>query len=277
MGKRKFEGVLHKRQLRDENSLKKYLVLFDRVHLTGVWRMPELDARVNAEIAYLSERGVVVEMGATVDGDAPKNKIQFLGAYAFAENHPEIRWEDQSFLIPDVEVRIGTSAILKDRPDADIVPIYRNSIWSQFRTDTVGEETVIEIAFKQFPTFSPECDFKSILDFKKEMEDKQWTFRRFLNELGSKKKREAEIVDEFEYLLNDYMKEMDRYKLQRSIGFWETYFIPTMEAFEQLKPSSVLKGLIGIKKRKLALMEGEAKQDGKPIAYVFEAQKRFAR
>jgi hypothetical protein len=76
-------------------------------------------------------------------------------------------------------------------------------------------------------------------------------------------------------LLDDYTKAMDRYKLQRSVSFWETYIIPTAEALESLKPSAFLKGLVTIKKRKLALMEGEAKQDGNPLAYVFEAQKRF--
>jgi hypothetical protein len=62
-----------------------------------------------------------------------------------------------------------------------------------------------------------------------------------------------------------------------SFRLWETYIIPTVDALENLKPSAFLKGLVAIKKRKLALMEGESKQDGRPIAYVFEAQKEFGR
>ena len=84
-------------------------------------------------------------------------------------------------------------------------------------------------------------------------------------------------MDEFEYLLNDYTKEMDRYKLQRSIGRWKTYIIPIFKSFESFKPSAILEGFVAIRERKLSLMEGEARQDGKPIAYLFEAQKRFGR
>jgi hypothetical protein len=157
----------------------------------------------------------------------------------------------------------------------DVVPICQTQLPDGYLKGVHQKRIVLEVAMEQFPVPGPMSAWQDIFDFKQEMHDKQWTFRRFLSELGTKTKTEAEIVDEFKYLLNDYTKEMDRCKIQRSISFWETYIIPTVEAFEQLKPSSVLKGLIGIRKRKLALMEGEAKQDGKPIAYVFEAQKKF--
>ena len=136
---------------------------------------------------------------------------------------------------------------------------------------------VLTVAIEQMPYPTDSCPWQDIIDFKREMLGRQWTFRRFLSELGTQGKTERQIVDEFEYLLDDYKNEMDRYKLQRSISVWETYIVPTVEALESLKPSSFAKGWVGIKKRKLALMEWEAKQNGKPIAYLFEAQKEFGK
>jgi hypothetical protein len=55
----------------------------------------------------------------------------------------------------------------------------------------------------------------------------------------------------------------------------ETYIIPTVEALESFKASSFLKGLVSIKKRKIELLEAEAKAPGRECAYVFDARKRF--
>jgi hypothetical protein len=116
---------------------------------------------------------------------------------------------------------------------------------------------------------------QDIFDFREEMNKKGWTFRRFLHELSSKQQTEAEIRDELDYRLDDYSKSMERFKIERAISFWETYIIPTVEALERIKPSAFLKGLVSIRKRKLALMEAEMKAPGRECAYVFEAQKRF--
>ncbi len=62
---------------------------------------------------------------------------------------------------------------------------------------------------------------------------------------------------------------------KRSVSFMETYIIPTVEAFESFKPSSFLKGLVAIKKRKIELLDSEANAKGRECAYVFDARKRF--
>lgn len=51
----------------------------------------------------------------------------------------------------------------------------------------------------------------------------------------------ADIQDGLEWTLNEGTKEMDRFKLKRSISFMETYIFPTAAAFEIFKPSAFLK------------------------------------
>jgi hypothetical protein len=83
------------------------------------------------------------------------------------------------------------------------------------------------------------------------------------------------LYAEIEWSVNEYSKEMDRYNLKRPVGFIEIHIIPTAEALESFKPSSLLKGLVSIKKRKIELLEAYSKAPGRECAYVFDARKRF--
>ena len=88
-------------------------VILDHPHS---WGMSKSNASVDADIDFLTEKGVVADMGATVDGYSLENKRKFLRAHAFARAHPEIRWEERRFITLDVEARIGASLVARDDP-----------------------------------------------------------------------------------------------------------------------------------------------------------------
>jgi hypothetical protein len=143
------------------------------------------------------------------------------------------------------------------------------------RTSESPAVNVFQLGLEVLPVPGDDCAWEDILAFRAEAKQKQWAFRRFLGSLASKKQSEAEVRDDLEWTLNEYEREMDRFKLKRSVSFMETYVIPTVEAFESFKPSSFLKGLVSIKKRKIELLEGEANAKGRECAYVFDARKKF--
>ena len=131
------------------------------------------------------------------------------------------------------------------------------------------------VALDAMPIPGNSCAWQDILDFKAEMHDKQWAFRRFLNTLATKQQTESEIRDDLEWSINEYSKAMDRLKLKRSVGRLETYVIPGVEALESFKLSTALRNVAAIKKRKLELLECEANAVGRECAYVFDARQRF--
>jgi len=185
----------------------------------------------------------------------------------------------QSAQITDLIIRIRAEALTT--PEYDVVPVCRTALPTTIQPPTEGltyrgySESVLSVALQAFPSPDDSCSWQDILDFKAEMHDKQWAFRRFLNDLATKPQKEAELRDDIEWMLNQYGKEMNRFKLKRSVSFMETYVIPTVEAFESFKPSAFLKGLVSIKKRKIELLEAEIKAPGRECAYVFDARKRF--
>ena len=109
-------------------------------------------------------------------------------------------------------------------------------------------ETVLEVALKALPAPDESCSWEDILDFKAELHDKQWGFRRFLRSLSLKEPTESEVRDEIEWMINEYTEAMKVHNL---------------------------KACPALKKRNVELLEAEMKAPGKECAYVFEARKRF--
>jgi hypothetical protein len=172
------------------------------------------------------------------------------------------------------------STTINTQSGEEVIPICKSALPLSSTNNQVFHSysgAVIAVALEELPVPNDECSWQEIIEFKEALRDKQWGFRRFLNALATKRQIEAEIRDEIEWTVNEYAKEMDRFKMKRSVGFMEAYIIPTVEALESFRPSSFLKGLVSIKKRRIELLEAEAKAPGRECAYVFDARKRFAK
>jgi hypothetical protein len=261
-------------------DLKRYALFFDRLHV--IENTFSDDSHYDAELSYLSERNFVrrTEASAAVRMlERPSGLTSILspGSAGMARNEAYRRYGKKAmfFYLRDLQVRLEASGISEDQPDVDSVPICQEMPERVYSEINGQKCQVLEIAIRHFPTPGPMSSWEDILNFTQEKHDKLWDFRRFLNTLVTKKQTEAEILDDFEWSLHEYSKEMDRFKLKRSVSFVETYVIPTIEAIEGLKPSAFLRGLVSIRKRKIELLEGEAKAAGRECAYLFDAHKTF--
>jgi hypothetical protein len=139
-------------------------------------------------------------------------------------------------------------------------------------------ESVLEVALTALPAPDESSAWEDILNFKADLHDKQWGFRRFLRSLSLKQPTESEVRDEIEWMVNEYAKAMHVHNLKASPAFFEAYVIPGLEFIEDIvkfKWSKIAKGVVAVKKRKVELLEAEMKAPGKECAYVFEARKRF--
>lgn len=138
--------------------------------------------------------------------------------------------------------------------------------------------TVIRVATAMIPKPHPLTPWEDIFNFRSEVHIKEWEFRRFLIDLATKRRTEAEIKDDLEWTLHQYTKAMERHRIKSANGWFETYVIPTMELVENITKfnwSKLAKGALSVKKRQLELMEAEGKLEGRQCAYIFDANKRF--
>jgi hypothetical protein len=179
--------------------------------------------------------------------------------------------------LSDSYVRITSLGLAIENSQIDLVPVCFGEPQNHMLTDD-QRQIVWGVALDRFPTPGPTSAWEDILNFKSEMHDKQWHFRRFLHSLTTKRQTEAEIVDDIEWSLNEYTKAMELHHLKAGNSFMEVYVMPVIELAEDLAKfnwSKIAKGVLSVRKRHVELMEAEMKAPGRECAYVFEARKRF--
>jgi hypothetical protein len=285
---RELHGVIFDDLLFPEVRLKQHSLLFDKVH---IWNMDDrltsgketIRPQTHATIEFLRLREVLFDAPLPIEvltesiiAGAMESWIAGLGV-----EREVLEGISDEFITPltaDFLTRLAASKLPCHCYDS--VPICRNplpdSLFRNSPSVAARNKTVLAVAIDSFPAPDATCAWQDILDFKAELHDKHWGFRRFLNALATKQQSEAEIRDDIEWSLNEYTKSMDRFKIKRSVSFMKTYVIPAVEVLENFKPSSFLKALVSIRERKVALLEGEASAPGRECAYVFDAQQRFA-
>jgi hypothetical protein len=265
------------------DALKKYSLFFDRLRLLRLLGSDEpVDERLKADLRFLDSADFAkfVNSGylhvARLSKALDDPDVQEALVRAYDPDREDYFCETS--LGSDFFVRFLTFSVNHYEPELDCVPIYRSAISSISRGESYEKKSVLEVAMEQFPVPGETCAWQDILDFKQEMSDKQWHFRRFLSTLASKRQTAAEVRDDLEWTLNEYRKAMKIHKLKSSDSFIEVYLIPLVELGEDLAKfnwSKIAKGALSVKKRQVELMEAEMKAPGRECAYVFEAQKRF--
>jgi hypothetical protein len=185
---------------------------------------------------------------------------------------------------PDLAARVLAVAIRTH--GLNVAPIYHDRLpqWvvdqsvSQGITDP-STQNALRVGLNALPLPNVDCPWETIMDFREELYDKKWGFRRWLTALATKQQTEAEIRDELEWSLNEYTEAMKIHHIKASQSFVDIFVISPLEIIEDLVKfnwSKIAKGALSVKKRKVELKEAEMKAPGRECAYVFDARKRFA-
>jgi hypothetical protein len=285
---------------RDSSTdIKALALLFDKLYVLEL-DMFEYTARRNkraspiraTDIAFLQKRGFFEECGFPFHEERkleplPQrpywqylgNKIDDLGYSCYGKKRFIDILDSKptgARVFSDIVAHFIASEKNKDHPTVPICktrfPIVKSTAPSRF------SQTLLCVASKALPVPDDTCAWQDILDFKAEMQDKQWGFRRFVQTLASKQQSEAEIRDEIEWSLNEYTKAMALHKIKASQTFVDVFIISPLEIVENLVKlnwSKIAKGVLQVRKRKIELMEAEMKAPGRECAYLFDARKRF--
>jgi hypothetical protein len=269
---RELYGVVSGDRLNTQGDLKRYLMLFDKLRLVWMGGTPIYGYQddFTRDLEYLSARGIVNNITGVED--------------QYVRYHPSelpISPSLRQLKVGDIFVR----HVVSDSSDqhCDLVGIYTLSPWAPVSPDfdtavSAPLETALSVGLGVLPIPDGTSALEDILNFKTDLRDKQWAFRRFLKTLATKKQAENELQDEIEWMLNEYSNAMKIHHLKSSDGFFEVYVLPVIEIAEDLAKfnwSKIAKGALDVKKRKVELLEAEMKAPGRECAYVFDARKKF--
>lgn len=310
----RLEGFIDRSRVPSADKLKKHSLFFDKISLLKLRGLQQFYdmlhkstakdlKRAKAEFRWLEEQGFV----RLIDEEVCNERIRQGAAHAWDPKHLTVvtapgriadavireKLHGRHFAVTpydrhhcanvsenlsDAWVRLFAALFEKEKPDIEIAPICCRVPAKAVEGEKVTRETILRVAIEQFPVPGPNSAWEDILSFKSEMHDQQWHFRRFLRDLAGKKQTENEIKDDLEWMLHQYSEAMRVHNLKGGNSFIEVYLIPSVELVEDLvtiKWSKIAKGLLGVSKREVELMEAEMKAPGRECAYIFETQKRF--
>ena len=281
------------------DKFKRIALLFDKLHLVGA-EGPFLDLpefhQLNAEITFLEAAGLFERPSMFFMNESIKEalstheqkQLEFASTISPRRDSPA----DYPFSPKQTEDGLLASAILSDiisrrvalalaqKRAFDVVPVCMTNLPTELRgpdTNSHPMHNVLKVAFESFPVPDDGCSWRDIADFKLEMREEQWGFRRFLYDLGTKSQSEAEIRDGIQWSINKYQRAMEKRSMKIVRSALTAIVIPAIDIFSNSGNHliSLVSGVLAIDKLRLELLEGEANVPGRECAYVFDARKRF--
>jgi hypothetical protein len=262
-------------------SFKQKAILFDKIHLLEVYDAEWLDQypqSIKSDVKFLRDRDFIPNLpdpaGFIFSRRAITNRILM-----------KVLKPDAATDLNNSSVR-AVAAAARHYMSVEAIPLFRNSFPDRPANTPAKEATatsieeVLTVGIQALPVPDETSSWQDILDFKADMRDKLWGFRRFLNSLATKHLTEPEIRDDIEWTVHEYRKAMEVHRIKASQSFVDVFVISPLEIIEDLVKfnwSKIAKGLLQIKKRKIELLEAEMKAPGRECAYVFDARKRFGR
>jgi hypothetical protein len=253
----------------DEADFKSKILFFDKIIVLAAGFPDAVDGHLEITPAwdFLESIGIVShpKIGASPVGPL------FVGGDLRPSTYEERRYLDPMARGAASSFGSGHIAICRK-------PIPDSFIWPGEEPPPVSLETTIRVTLQSFPTPAESCAWEDILNFKQELNDKLWGFRRFVLDLASKTQSEAEVKDDLEWSVNEYRKAMEVHHIKEAQSFVDVFVITPLEILEnllRLEWSKIARGALAVRKRKVELLEAEMKAPGRECAYVFDADKRF--
>lgn len=88
----------------------------------------------------------------------------------------------------------------------------------------------------------------------------------------------AEVEEKLEYLIDQYQQHMKLHRMKTNVGTLETVVTTSAEVLGDLfsfKWGKAAQALFALKRRQVALLEGELTAPGNEVAYIVKARERF--
>jgi len=165
------------------------------------------------------------------------------------------------------------SIMLNKKEQNLYTPIIRNNYYNFAPSEQYSTNTVLSVVLKRFPTISRNIEIEKFIDFKKDPDTqlKLARLKDWILEISKKNYSEKEIEQKIDFLLLEYIKQLEIHKMKYNLGSIETFVTTTLGILENLVKlnfSKAAKVLFDLAKQDLTLLESEQKMIGKEVAYL---------
>ncbi len=161
----------------------------------------------------------------------------------------------------------------------DAHPVLSASI-PPVKASTVKKSDVIQLGLNALPVPDDTTPWEQIIDYRSDPDSrtKFLALRHWMSEVARAELTPSEVEEKLEYLVNQYQQHMKLHRMKTNVGMLETVITTSAEVLGDLvsfKWGKAAQALFALKRRNVALLEGELKSPGSEVAYIVKAREQF--
>ena len=144
-----------------------------------------------------------------------------------------------------------------------------------------SKNDVIQVVLRAIPVPSEAVSWEQIIEYRSDhdSQSKFLALRHWMSEMARAELNPAEVEEKLEHLIDQYQKHMRLHRMKTNVGTLETIITTGAEMLGDLfsfKWGKAAQALFSLKKREMALLEGELTAPGSEVAYIVKAKETFA-
>ncbi len=162
--------------------------------------------------------------------------------------------------------------------DAYPVLSLRDFLLSNEKAD---KNDVVVIALDSLPVPDESTPWEQIIEYRSDpgSQSKFLALRHWMSEVARAELTPAEVEEKLEYLIDQYRRHMRLHRMKTNVGTLETIVTTGAEFLGNLvsfKWGKAAEALFSLKRRQVALLEGELTAPGNEVAYIVKAREAFS-
>jgi hypothetical protein len=288
-------------QLTSVANLKRDALIFKRIaipccsNLLNNFRRVENESskEVIAELEWLLDNAVIFEPEGITEDIRLKNKEIFTDVKLACERILKIEYPSDNgqiekgyldSVIRELDTSIAylmraTASRLRLVDGLDAHPILLSGQHLSNNIEITKSE-VAQIALKTLPIPDEATSWEQILEYRSDAAsfDKFLDLRHWMSEVVRAKLTPLEVEQKLEHLISRYQRHMQLHKMKTNTGTLETIVTTSAEMLGDLlsfKWGKAAQALFSLKRRQVALLEGELTVPGNEVAYIVKARETF--
>lgn len=156
---------------------------------------------------------------------------------------------------------------------SDIVP--------QLPLQRPEKSETVAVTFNALPIPDESVPWEQIIEYRSDpdSQSKFLALRHWMSEVARAELAPAEVEEKLEYLIDQYQRHMKLHRMKTNVGTLETIVTTGTEFLGDLvsfKWGKAAEALFSLKRRHVALLEGELTAPGNEVAYIVKARETFS-
>ena len=169
---------------------------------------------------------------------------------------------------------------LRELDKVDAYPVYYKEPPSEQKHEA-SKTDIVQIALNALPVPDESTSWEQIIEYRSDPDSRSkfLALRHWMSEVARAELTPAEVEEKLEYLIDQYQKHMRLHRMKTNVGTLETVVTTGAEFLGNLvsfKWGKAAEALFSLKRRQVALLEGELTAPGNEVAYIVKARETFS-